>query len=213
MFADRTEAGSRLAAELVPLGPWLDAVVLGIPRGGVVVAAEVARVLALPLDIVATAKVSAPGSPEFAIGAVSADGEVYPNPASGFSAEEVRANAGAARAKIAHTLDLFGRGREPARIEGRAVLVVDDGLATGLTALAAVDYLRRCGASLVVLAVPVASRQAAEQLKAYVDRLVVIEVPLQFAAVGQFYQRFGQTEDVEVAALLAAADERTRAET
>ena len=120
MFADRTEAGSRLAEQLAPLGPWLDAVVLGIPRGGVVVAAEVARVLALPLDIVATAKVSAPGSPEFAIGAVSADGEVYPNPASGFSADEVegerrrRAGEGGAHARPVR------RGREPARIEGRA---------------------------------------------------------------------------------------------
>ncbi len=92
------------------------------------------------------------------------------------------------------------------------MLVVDDGLATGLTALAAVDYLRRCGAALVVLAVPVASRQAAEQLEAYVDRLVVVEVPAQFAAVGQFYRRFGQTEDAEVIELLAAADERTRTE-
>jgi len=208
MFADRTEAGRRLAEQLVPLGPWLDAVVLGIPRGGVVVAAEVARVLGLPLDIVASAKVSAPTSPEFAIGAVSADGEVYPNRSSGFSAEEVNAYAGPAHTKVAHTLTALRGDRAPLRIEGRGVLLVDDGLATGLTALAAVEYLRRCGASLLVLAVPVAARQAVEQLEPHVDRLVVLEVPPGFSAVGQFYERFGQTEDTEVIALLAAADER-----
>jgi putative phosphoribosyl transferase len=208
MFADRTEAGARLARQLVPPGPWLDTVVLGIPRGGVVVAAEVARVLGLLLGFVATAKVSTPSSPEFAIGAVSADGVVYPNPASGFSAEEVEAHAGPARAKVAHTLDVLGAGVEPLRVAGRAVLLVDDGLATGLTALAAADYLRRSGATLLVLAVPVASRQAVERLRPAVDRIVVCETPPQFSAVGQFYRRFGQTEDAEVIALLAAAEKR-----
>jgi putative phosphoribosyl transferase len=208
MFADRMEAGLRLAEQLVPLGPWLDTVVLGIPRGGVVVASEVARVLGLPLDIVATAKVTMPSSPEFAIGAVSADGTVYVNDASGFSAADVDADADPARAKVARTLDELERGREPLRIAGQAVLLVDDGLATGLTALAAVDYLRRAGATLVVLAVPVASRQAIERLRPAVDKIVVVDVPTDFSAVGQFYRDFDQTEDAEVITLLRAADKR-----
>lgn len=208
MFADRTEAGNRLAQQLVPLGPWLDAVVLGIPRGGVVVAAEVARVLGLPLGIVATAKVSMPGSPEYAIGAVSADGQVYPNPASGLSTETVRTNSGPAREKVAHTLQILSSPEDPHRIAGRGVLLVDDGLATGLTALAAADYLRRSGATLIVLAVPVAASEAVEKLKPAVDRIVVCEIPPQFSSVGQFYERFGQTEDAEVVALLAEARKR-----
>ena len=208
MFADRAEAGRRLAEQLIPLGPWLDTVVLGIPRGGVVVAAEVAHVLGLPLNIVAIAKVSAPRSPEFAIGAVSADGEVYPNPASGFSATEVEAQAGPARAKVAHMLESLGVDRGPIHVAERAVLLVDDGLATGQTALAAADYLRRNGATLVVLAVPVASQGAVTLLEPHVDRLVALEIPAQFASVGQFYERFGQTEDAEVIALLAQAADR-----
>ena len=209
MFADRTEAGLRLAEQLVPLEPWLDTVVLGIPRGGVVVAAEVARVLGLPLGIVATAKVSSPSSPEFAIGAVSADGRVYPNAASGHSAEEVESSADAARQKVARTVTELEADREPAPVAGKAVLLVDDGLATGLTALAAVDYLRRAGAALVVLAAPVASRSAVELLKPSVDRIVVVDVPVEFRAVGEFYERFGQTQDAEVVALLKEADKRT----
>jgi predicted phosphoribosyltransferase len=209
VFVDRTEAGLRLAEQLVSLGPWLDTVVLGIPRGGVVVAAEVARVLGLSLGVVATAKVSSPSSPEFAIGAVSADGKVYPNAASGRSAEEVEASAGVAREKVAHTAAELEAGREPTPVAGKAVLLVDDGLATGLTALAATDYLRRAGATLVVLAVPVASRQAVELLKPSVDRIVVVDVPVEFGSVGEFYERFGQTQDAEVIALLSEADKRT----
>lgn len=208
MFADRSDAGLRLAERLQLLGTWSDALVLGIPRGGVVVAAEVARVLGLPLGIVATAKISTPSSPEFAIGAVSADGAVYPNPAAGFTPEQVEAYAGPARAKVAHTIELLGRDREPERLADRTVLLVDDGLATGLTALAAADFLRRSGAAPVVLAVPVASRQAVEQLEPAVDRVVVLDTPAWFGAVGQFYRSFGQTEDDEVIALLAAADKR-----
>jgi predicted phosphoribosyltransferase len=208
MFADRREAGLRLAEQLVPLGPWLDTVVLGIPRGGVVVAAEVARVLGLPLGIVATAKVSMPRSPEFAIGAVSADGVVYTNTAAGFSAADVDADAEPARAKVARTIEELERGSAPLAIAGRAVLLVDDGLATGLTALAAVDYLRRSDAALVVLAVPVAARQAVERLRPSVDKIVVVDVPTEFSAVGQFYRAFDQNKDAEVIELLRAADKR-----
>jgi predicted phosphoribosyltransferase len=206
MFADRTDAGRVLAAQLLAMGPWPDAVVLGIPRGGVVVAAEIAHVLGLPLDVVVAAKVSAPGSPEYAIGAVAADGEVLANTQSGFSAEEVRAYAGPAHAKVARSLALFRAGREPLDLTRGAAIVVDDGLATGLTALAALEYVRRCGATLVVLAVPVAAQSAYNLLEPHVDRLVAVEVPPAFSAVGQFYARFGQTDDAEVVALLEQAE-------
>ncbi len=156
MFADRMDAGRQLAEKLAELGIDEDTVVLGIPRGGVAVAAEVAREFDLPLDVVVAAKVGAPGNSEYAIGAVSADGEVYANPVSGFTAEEVRNYSGPALAKVHHSLAAFRGGLPPLSLEDRTALVVDDGLATGLTALAAVEYVRRAGADHVILAVPVA---------------------------------------------------------
>lgn len=208
MFSDRSDAGRKLAAELAVMGPWPDAIVVGIPRGGVVVAAQVAQALGLPLDVMAAAKVSAPGNPEFAIGAVAPDGEVYANRSSGFSAGEVRAQAGPALAKVHHALTVFRAGRDPLRITGREVLLVDDGLATGLTALAAVEYLNRCDASRIVLAVPVASQGAIDELEENVDSLVTLEVPSEFTAVAQAYSRFEQVEDDEVIALLAEVREQ-----
>jgi len=209
MFEDRAEAGRRLSEKLVALGIPRDAVVLGIPRGGVVVASEVARELDLPLDVVAAAKVGAPGNSEYAIGAVAADGEVYANPVSGFSPEDVRNYSGPALAKVHHAIAEFRAGLPPLDLEDHTAIVVDDGLATGLTALAAVEYVRRAGADRVILAVPVASLGSVGTLESSADELVVVEVPPGFSAVGQFYRHFGQTEDAEVSALLKQAAQRT----
>jgi putative phosphoribosyl transferase len=209
MFADRTDAGRQLAEKLEAAGIPRDAVVLGIPRGGVVVAAEVARELKLPLDVVVAAKVGAPGNSEYAIGAVAADGEVYANPVSGFSAEDVRNYSGPALAKVHHSLATFRAGLPPLSLEDHTAVVVDDGLATGLTALAAVEYVRRAGAERIVLAVPVAPVGSVHSLESHADEVVVVEVPTGFSAVGQSYRHFGQTEDTEVTALLAQAARRT----
>lgn len=208
MFSDRVDAGKRLAQELHEMGEWDAAVVLGIPRGGVVVAAEVARILGVPLDVVAAAKVGAPGNPEYAVGAVTADGKVLVNAESGFSVAEVESLSGPALEKVHRSLASFRAGLPPLSLDRRQAIVVDDGLATGLTARAAVEYLRRCGATLIVLAVPVASASAVHALEPFVDKLVVLDVPIGFSAVGQFYGRFGQTEDAEVVALLADAARR-----
>jgi putative phosphoribosyl transferase len=205
VFADRVSAGRKLAVRLRAETIPDDAVVLGIPRGGVVVAAEVARELHLPLDVVVPAKVGAPGNPEYAIGAVAPDGIVVPNPEAGYSAEEVARFAGPAHEKIQRSISMFLGDREPMPLEGRTVVVVDDGLATGLTALAAVDYVRRQGARRIVLAVPVGSRSAVRTLREHVDEVIAVEVPEGFMAVGQFYAHFGQTEDDEVIELLEAA--------
>ena len=210
MFADRVDAGRQLATELAgsPAAGkgWLEgAVVLGIPRGGVVVAAEVARALALPLDIVAAAKVGAPGNAEYAVGAVAADGEVVANPGAGYRAEQVRELAEPALSKVRHTLADLRAGRAPLDITGRTAIVVDDGIATGLTARAAVRFLRRAGAARVILAVPVAAPGVAQAFAADVDAFVAVETPAFFSAVGQFYGRFGQTEDDEVVRLLEGA--------
>ena len=169
----------------------------------------IARTLGLPLDVVVATKVGAPGNPEFAIGAVSADGEVQANPSTALPADEVRRLSGSAHAKAVHEVSLLRAGRGPLDLEDRTVIVVDDGLATGLTALAAVGYVCRMGAERVVLAVPVAPPDTARTLAGYVDELVVLETPPDFSAVGQFYGRFGQVEDADVLALLAHAAQRT----
>ena len=201
MFTDRVDAGQQLAARLREYAAAPDTVVLGIPRGGVVVAAEVARALNLPLDIVLAAKVGAPANPEFAVGAVTADGEVIANPLVAMSESEVLVISGAAREKVAHQLASLRGSRAPLQLAGLTAIVVDDGVATGLTALAAVRYLKRQGAS-VVFAAPVAAAQAAAALSAEADRFVAVLVPDSFLAVGQFYVRFGQTADAEVRDLL-----------
>jgi len=204
MFRDRTDAGNQLATLLAHYAGAPGAIVLGIPRGGVVVAAAVAHALKLPLDVVAAAKIGVPGNPEYAMGAVAPDGEVVVNPSAGFTPEYVRDHAGAAREKVAHVMASLRGSRPEVVFANRTVIVVDDGLATGLTALAAVRFLKRQGAT-VVLAVPVSAVQSAELLRPEVDRFVAVEESPYFSAVGQFYDRFGQTDDSEVRHLLGVA--------
>lgn len=204
MFADRIQAGRSLAEALDEYRGAPDTVVLGIPRGGVVVAAEVARELRLPLDIAVAAKVGSPGNPEYAIGAVAPDGEVTPNPSAGVSAAEVKALSGPAHEKVARYLDRLRGGRPPIRLDGMIVILVDDGIATGLTAMAAADWLARVGTSRVIIAVPVAAPAAVKALSRHADEVIAVETPVSFYAVGQFYERFGQTEDSEVETLLAS---------
>jgi putative phosphoribosyl transferase len=205
MFTDRVDAGRRLAAKLKGYDRAPGAVVLGIPRGGVVVAAQVARELHLPLDIVFAAKVGAPGNPEYAIGAVTADGVLLGNPDARLPLETLEAAAGPARDKVARQLHSLRGDRPPLDVAGRTAIVVDDGLATGLTARAAVAYLRRQGAARIVLAVPVAAASSAAVLRGEADEFVVVDMPPAFFAVGQFYGLFGQTEDAEVRELLGEA--------
>lgn len=202
MFIDRVDGGRQLAEALSAYEGAADTIVLGIPRGGVVVAAEVARALNLPLDIAVAAKVGAPGNPEYAVGAVAPDGEVTPNPSAGFSAGEVRKISKAAHEKVERYLARLRAGRPPLDVKGKTVLLVDDGLATGLTAMAAADWLRREGAGRIVVAVPVAPPDSVSLLRSHADDVVAVETPHTFFAVGQFYELFGQTEDDEVEALL-----------
>ena len=208
MFVDRADAGQRLARALVRYADARDAVVLGVPRGGVVVAAEVANALRLPLDVVVASKVGAPGNPEYAVGAVAPDGVVTPSERERFTAEELRPLAAPVHAKIAHRLDAFRGGRSGLDVAGKTAIVVDDGIATGLTVRAAVEYLRRRGASRVVVAAPVSAPDSRLMLERFADEVIVLDAPRGFYAVGQFYERFGQTEDAEVVRLLDEAHRR-----
>jgi putative phosphoribosyl transferase len=205
MWTDREEAGRALGEELERrgYGGRSDVTVLGVPRGGVEVAREVARILKAPLDVVVVRKVGSPGNPEFAAGAVDLDGRVYPNHEAAVSEAWLREAAVPEHDEALRRLEAY-RGEHPAlSVNGRAAIVVDDGIATGLTALAALSWLKGRGAFRTVLAAPVMSPQAADHLERYCDELVALETPAGFYAVGAHYHDFPQLDDADVTRLLA----------
>jgi putative phosphoribosyl transferase len=181
-------------------------VVLGLARGGVPVAAEVAEALGAPLDVLVVRKVGHPAQPEYALGAVSEDGVALPE---GLPAELVEPQLEEARAQAQRLR--AGRARVP--VEGRTAIIVDDGLATGRSMTAAIEDVARQGASRVVMAVPVASGPGMRALAAHCEAHVALVVePPEFFAVGQFYVDFSQVSDDEVAALLRSARGPTNVE-
>ena len=208
VFRDRRAAG-RALAEAVRSLDLEDPVVLALPRGGVPVGFEVALALAAPLDVLVARKIGAPGNPELAIGAI-AEGDVQVlNHAmiAGLlvSHDELEHGLAHARSELAARVERYRRGGEPVSIEGRTAIVVDDGLATGATARAAVRSLRARGARRVVLAVPVGSSEAVEDLGREADDVVCVLVPETLWAIGFWYLDFGQTSDDEVVELLLRA--------
>ncbi len=218
-FADRVDAGRRLAERLRDVH-GSDVVVLGLPRGGVVVAAEVARVLGAPLDVIVVRKLGVPSRPELGMGAIGEGGARVINEQvmrfEGVTAQDLATVEERERAELDRRAARFRGDRERIRLTGRTVIVVDDGIATGSTARAACRVAREQGAARVVLAVPVAPPDAVAQLRDDVDELVCLDTPAEFFAVGQWYADFRQTTDDEVVACLdgaADAAARARAET
>ncbi|WP_152947657.1 phosphoribosyltransferase [Desulfofundulus thermobenzoicus] len=206
IFVDRVDAGRQLAARLRGIC-GRDGLVLAIPRGGVVVGAQIARELGLPLDVVIPRKVGAPHNPEVAIGAVTQDGTTFYNRTLldflGLGEDELQEQVELQKKEIKRRMLLY-RGRvDYPDYSGRQVILVDDGIATGYTVLAALRWIRRQFApGELILAVPVAPTDVVDRLGEEVDRLVVLLVPEDFYAVGQFYQDFSQTTDEEVITLL-----------
>lgn len=206
IFQDRREAGRMLARELESFAGRDDVIVLGIPRGGVVVAREVAETLNAPLDIYITRKIGAPHNPELAIGAVASDGTLILDDQLakrlGVSQDFVDDESERQKREIERRTTEY-RGQIPApKLENKVVIVVDDGVATGATTLATIRAIRAQEPSELILAVPVGPRDTIERLKQEVDQMFCLHTPEIFWAVGAFYNVFDQTADEEVKALL-----------
>lgn len=206
-YADRTEAGDRLAAELKSYAGRDDVVVLGLVRGGVPVAARIANALKAPLDVMVVRKLGVPWSPEVAFGALGPGGVAVHNPeVEGYlSASDVEAVTRAESEELARREKRYRDDRPPLALDGKVAIIVDDGLATGATARAGVAVARRLGAAQVVVAVPVGAPDAVATLREEADEVVCPLVPPTFGAVSRFYDQFPQTTDDEVVALLNAA--------
>lgn len=206
LYRDRRHAGQEVAARLRDLMGRRDLLVLGVPRGGVVVAHAIASALRCPLDVYLAHKLGAPGNPELAIGAISADGQVLVDEgwarAVGADEEYLRAEIARQKREIERRMARYRGTAAPLDVKGKTVILVDDGAATGATLLAAAKALRLAGPNMLIVAVPVASDEAVEKLSAAADRFVCPLVPAFFWAVGAFYQDFDQTTDEEVIRLL-----------
>ena len=208
VFADRADAGRRLAARLQHLAGER-VVVLGLPRGGVPVALEVARALGAPLDVIVVRKLGVPFQPELGMGAIGEDGVVVISQeivrAAGVSAEELAGVGARERAEVERRAWRYRGGRPRQPLGGRVAVVVDDGIATGSTARAACRIARAHGAARVVLAVPVAPPGWQDRIGGDADELVCVQTPRGFLAIGQFYADFCQVADGEVVACLRRA--------
>jgi len=206
MWRDRREAG-RYLAEALEEFKNKDVLVLAIPRGGVVVGDEVATALNAALDVVVPRKIGAPFNPELAIGAIAADGSKVLDQnliqRLDVSEEYLKKEIERQTEEIKRRISEYRGDRPPLEIEEKTVILVDDGVATGATTLAAIKYLRNKKPAQIILAIPVGPPDTVEKLKKEVDRLICLSIPSLFYAVGQFYEQFEQTTDQEVVDIIS----------
>jgi len=211
IFADRSDAGRRLADVLSELGELGHAIVLGIPRGGVAVAAEIARALHLPLDVFLARKLGVPGHEELAFGAVAASGARYLDPRmvrrARLNEAQIESITAEALHLLMHRAGLYRASRPPLAVAGRTAILVDDGIATGASLFAAIQAMRQLRPARIIAAIPVVPAQAASWLRGHVDQFVCLQIPEHFQAVGQFYAAFPQLSDEDVVRLLGAVQD------
>lgn len=204
-FRDRAEAGRRLASRLEALDRQ-GLIALGLPRGGVVVAYEVASALGIPLDVVVVRKLGVPYQPELAMGAIGEDGirviDQRVVRAAVVADQQIKAVEDRERVELARRAESYRQGRPRLDLTAATALIIDDGIATGSTARAAVEVARKLGANRVVVAAPVASLEAVRMLSSIADQVVYLTAPPGFLAIGEFYADFSPTTDTEVVDLL-----------
>ena len=206
MFRDRIDAGRQLAKRLLQYFSLEDAVVLGIPRGGIPVAFEVAQALHLPLDILVVRKLGAPGQSELAVGAIASGGVRILNDelirALDISSDDLASITARETTELQRRQQRYRGERQAIPIQGKTVILVDDGMATGSSMLAAIAAVRQLQPKKVVVATPVAPSSAQDQVRRVADEFVCVLSPDWFFGISEFYQDFGQTEDSEVRELL-----------
>lgn len=200
IFKDRFDAAEKLVPLLEKYKKAPDALLAAIPRGAVEIGSILRQKLELPLTIVITKKIGAPGNPEYAIGAVAPDGSVILNPeAEGVASQEyINSESIRLTEEIKKRYELFTGSSEPPSVKDKTVIVLDDGIATGSTVIAAIKYLKNAGAKKIVVAVPVAARDSLKKIEREADEVICFHKPLWLSAVGQFYENFRQVEDNEV---------------
>lgn len=208
-FENRNDAGERMVPLLESYRGAADTLILGLPRGGVVVALEIALGLGLPMDVWVTRKVGAPMNPELAIGAVDSDGELLldENTAKLYEVSDryIREEVELQQQEVKRRYERYRGVAQAPDVSGKTVIVVDDGVATGYTIMAAIGSIRRNGAAKIVCAVPVASPRVISRLEQQVDEIHCLSTPSYFSAVGEFYRNFSQVSDEEVLECLQAA--------
>jgi len=206
LFVDRKDAGQKLCSLLLQFKNRKDTLVIGLPRGGVVVANEVASLLNLPLDVICPRKVGCPFNPELALGAVTHSGEGFLNQdiisQLDISEEFLKNAIQEERARSQERYTLYRKGKKELSVEGKTVLLIDDGLATGATMKAAIEWTKGEKAKAVVVAVPVGPPTTLDKLRHTADAVFSVSTPSFFQAVGQFYQNFEQITDEEVLRIL-----------
>ncbi|MDH4330243.1 MAG: phosphoribosyltransferase [Candidatus Moranbacteria bacterium] len=205
-FKDRLEAGQKLIPLLEQYKNNPDAIILGLPRGGVIPAAEISKTLSLPLDIIVPRKIGAPGNPEFAIGAITEDGEAVFNEGVGtiykidekYTKQEIEKQKKEAQRR----LETYRGDRPPLSLTGKIAILVDDGVATGATMRAAIKSAEQKGAKKIIVAIPVIAKDSLQAIQGECDEIIYLDAPIAFGAVGAFYETFPQTEDQEVIEIL-----------
>lgn len=199
LFRDRLDAGRKLAEKLAPYGGQKNTIVIGLPRGGVVTASAVAKNLVLPLDIIVPRKIGHPFNPEYALGAISEKG----TPTSDFPlTNEIQKIIEEEKQEIARRIKLYRKGLPSRNLKDKTVILVDDGIATGHTMLAALMTAKEEGAKEVIIATPVLPLENVSEVTSWCDRLVYLAAPADFFAISQFYDHFTQNSDEEVISLL-----------
>lgn len=206
LYKDRRDAGKKLALRLIHYKNREDTLVLALPRGGVVVGDEIARILHCPLDIIIIRKIGAPMQPELAIGAISETGTVVLNQdiisVYGISEQYIKKESSRQKEEIARRISLYRGGKGITSVGGKVIILVDDGVATGATIKAAIETLKREKISRLVAALPVSSVSAQSDIKDMVDEWVCLQTPWDFMAVGGYYEDFTQVTDEEVVEIL-----------